>query len=229
MPYDSNINWPQTIDSFPSLDDNQGPSINTNQILYAEHYNKIGNFIRRAQYAYNHTTVASGDGTIKTMYFPSDPTTMGFAIPLPVVARIVCPWAYDSRSTGTNIPGNVLPFEFILSTNTGIVIPWQTDDYSMSQQNSSATNLNQFLNGYSFLSYPRIHVSLWNNSAIYGQFIHYCNQTLLLNSWSIMGSDTLLVRGTVIDMGSDPTDGQERWELYPDYSLLCVFQGVRSG
>lgn len=241
MPYDDVINWPQSIDTFPTLRDNQSPSVGADQILYAEHYNKIANFIRRAQAQWTNTTVATGDGTIKTLYYPSDSGLMGFVIPLNVVARISCPWAYDARSypngfPTTNIPGNVLPFEFVLTQDTGYVLNWQTGSYHMAYQNQSASSINSMLKGASYLSYPRFQVSIYKNDFIASSpaandpFTHYCNQNFIVNSWGLVGEQLLIIRGTVVDMsGTSPTGGQEIWDMYSNWSLACVFQGVRSG
>jgi len=241
MPYDEIVNWPQSIDTFPTLRDNASPAVGLDQILYAEHYNKIANFLRKAQAAWTNATVASGNLTVKTLFYPSDPTTMGFAIPLDVVARISAPWAYDERSyigglPSQNIPGNVLPFEFILTTDTSYPLGgWSFSDYHMAEQNSSSTVINNSIKGTNFLDYPRFQCTIWKNDMIQfyaggsGPFTHYCNQNFIVNSWGIMGSQTLLVRGTICDMsGTHPTGGKELWDLYSNWSLVCVFQGIRS-
>lgn len=234
MPYNDIINWPQSIDTFPSLSDNTTPNVSDDQIVYAEHWNKIRNFIQKAQTFWTNTAVVTGDSSLKALHFPSDPSTMGFIIPLPNVAKIVAPWAYDPQSTGTNIPGNVLPFEFVLTTDTVYVIPWSNGSFHMAQQTSS-TILRNYLKGFSFLGYPRFQCSLYKNDMVQGSanldpgiFAHYCNQDLQLNSWGMTGDDVLIVRGSVVDMSGDsPVNGMERWDMYPDWSIVCVFQGVR--
>lgn len=240
MPYDEVINWPGSIDTFPTLRDNTTPSVAQDQILYAEHYNKVANFIRKAQHQWTNTTVATGNSSIQTIYYPSDPTVMGFAVPLNVVAQIVAPWAYDSRSHPNgqpvrNIPGNVLPFEFVITQDMGFVLNWRSGAYNLGHQNSSASALNYMLKGAPYTSYPRFQCAVWKNDFVQQvggfstSFSHYCNQNFQVNSWGLMGTSTLIIRGTVVDMsGTAPTGGQEVWDMYPNWSLVCVFQGVRS-
>lgn len=238
MPYGDGINWPTSIDSFPSLRDNNTPAISEDQILFAEHYNKLGNFIKTAQIKWTNTTVASGDGSIQSIYFPSDPSLMGFIVPLNVVARISCPWAYDGRSIDSNgfpiknIPGNILPFEFVLSRDISFMLPWSYQSYRMAYQTTNVSAINSFLKGFSYTNYPRFQVSLWDSSMIGASntpIQHKPNTNFVLNSWGIMGAQTFIVRGSIVDMsGTSPGGGLELWDLYPSWNLVCVYQGIRN-
>lgn len=55
---------------------------------------------------------------------------------------------------------------------------------------------------------------------------HVPTETLIVNSYGVVGKDALFIRGCLIDTNSAPGGTIERWETYPNVYLYVTVEGV---
>ena len=62
MPYNDQINWPNSLDiDFPNLRNNDSAAVSENEKVYAAHFNKVRNLVFKAYDLMQNTVSASGD------------------------------------------------------------------------------------------------------------------------------------------------------------------------
>lgn len=119
--YNDIVNFPSGLTNWPSLTDNRNSStVTTDQIVWAEHYNKLANFIDKVEthLSYYGTVQASGanispDHSVKTIY-----RGLAMSNTTSAMLKIVAPKSYYLGPTDTTQQvQNVIPFEFVFTTN----------------------------------------------------------------------------------------------------------------
>lgn len=225
-PYSDRILFPGQIDTFPSLADNTSPLIQTNQIVYAEHHNKIANLIEAAQPLVTPVAAASGDLTV---------FGLGHVFRLWASLGDLYRVYGDEVANSPNInqPGNVLPFEFVLTSSpdqfylkqteaqfAGVRIIYQVP--TLQQLNESAgAGLNLISNA------PLVSVSLASSPFPTDPFQDLALlpiTSMIVTHTSVFTPDSLLIRGHVINTAIDSTTNQansESW-MSSEYNFLLM-------
>lgn len=204
MAYTDKINWPSQLDSFPSLY-NYGQTFNVEStIVYAEHYNKLKNYILKIQGVLKKGALNVGAG------ITSFSTLYTFTIP---IASIINSTAFttltsDIYSTSTNpVGGRTLPFQFVISKTGGDFTRYVT---ACSQLSSTPMI---FISGLDIIfddidifdSAGQIHTSLNlrhandlvdKTSVNLSQFSTNCKVTLSDVS-GVTGSDVIIISGVI--------------------------------
>lgn len=213
MPYNDQINWPNSLDiDFPNLRNNDSAAVSENEKVYASHFNKVRNLIFKAYDLMQNTVSASGDGSFQKISLP-----VVFDIPLPTLIKV---GAFEINSNPQlEIPGNTLPFEFVLTKSS--------DDYSkmigrggsaLLNKKTSAALLSQF-GGIEVVG-AKIHTTcslVGPTDKLFDTSYAFPN-SYAASANTIVGSDTILIRGVLIDSKVDAIQAaagyaQQLWKL----------------
>lgn len=222
--YNDSILWPKSIDTFPTVRDSSGSTVRDDQIFYAQHYNKLGNAIKRMQKLLHDPSKGVSDGSVVGMVNPYT-----FYANIPWLAATVSPELGGSNSKW---PGNVLPFEFIYTfNNTDDYSKWKLPDGPIAYTRNKTTFETQLNGGYDYsTTTPNIQVGLFTELGAHVGTVTQLNPAPLINYHVAKGADTLIVRGAVIDpmVHNNPYDlnDYERWEYYLGFYIYCSYGGV---
>ena len=118
--YNDTINFPNRVSDWPSVADNRSSvTVSPDQILWAEHYNKLANFVDKVQdnLLFFGTTQASGANASPDLSVQKVSRGLGIVNTTDALLQAVAPLAYSTPNPSFQIPGNVLPFEFVFTTN----------------------------------------------------------------------------------------------------------------
>ena len=229
MPYNDVIIWPTGYDvDWPNLANNDTSVVSDNERFYAEHYNKLRNFIVAAYNTVKNTTTAASDQSFQKISAP-----ITFLVNLDQVINYV---AFDaSLDSNVKIPGNVLPFEFVISTNTtdnyGVQIV--RTDYDFLIQDTSAHVTSKFGTVSPLSNKVLVSAELVGNSDYkFDTSFAFPTQSRVVCSASV-GTDTLLIQGAIIDNRINASSaelglGVDRWKAvssqtpFLKVSLLAV-------
>lgn len=228
MAFNELIRWPESLDVFPSLEDNTGGSIQESQIVYAQHYNKIRNCVLKMQDYLTGDTVASGDGTVKGIT-----TQVQITVPLSVLARVYAYPLYDPSIIIPAYPGNVLPFEFIFaSTFDSMFYALEDSGYRVYERRTSLSELNDILSGLTFLDVYQVSVSIWDRAYHFSSLWtvpapYPTPRKFVTNHTTMKDTEGMLVKGCIIDYGSSTPDNVP-WHTYDDIFLVCSVFGVKA-
>ncbi len=118
--YDENIYFPTQNDVFPSLRDNTSSQVGVDEIVFAEHFNKVVNLVRVVEPMVLTSVVASGDATILGLGY-----IFNLGAKLSDVFKIYA--ERPANDLNINQPGNVLPFEFIVTASSDTYYLKQND------------------------------------------------------------------------------------------------------
>jgi len=205
MPYNDTIFWPQRKDvDFPSLSNNETSVVNEDEKFFAEHYNKIRNFIVEGYLRLTDGTTAASDRSLQKISMP-----YSFSVSLQDVVKYD---AYDaSTSTQAKIPGNVLPFEFVITFSTDIYEA-QTNrtEYDFLLQKANSTELNAGFGTVSPIS-AKVLVSaqiVGNTDYNFDTTVGFPTHLSTVCS-AVVGTDTLLIRGAIIDNRINATAAEQ--------------------
>lgn len=213
MAFNDTIRWPEKLDvDFPNLRNNDSAAISENEKLYAAHFNKVRNLVLKAYDLMQNTVSASGDGSLQKISIP-----VVFDIPFQALVKV---GAFDASSNPQlAVPGNVLPFEFILTNSS--------DDYSklvgrggsvLLNKKTASALLSQF-GGLSIVA-PKLHATAiltGPSDKIFDRTKPFPN-TFAVSINANIGGDTILIRGVVIDSKLDSIQASNG--LGPQFWLL---------
>lgn len=216
MRYTASINFPDAASLWPSLSDSANPSYpGADSILYSEHPNKLASFITTIE-GLLLTATASGNGTVETI-----PNGIEFRCSVQMLVWAFLKGAFDGSSSGGQqylVPGSVLPFEFVLTNNTGNVYRnWHArNPYAANQrvlvQIDSETLEDDI--GYDVFSNPQnlmVGISLLPGTDGFSKLPSTASYTglgdLVVFHHIVVNSDEILIRGVIVD-NSLPTYSQ---------------------
>jgi hypothetical protein len=230
MPYNEVILFPNAVDSFPSLRDNTGGAIKEDQIVYAEHYNKIANFIQVLEPKLFSTRTASGDTTLRAI-------SHNFHISLKVSTVFALNAAGAFNTAGTVLPGNVLPFEFVFTTSNsnygGWTYPGASSDRTWYQDTNASNFKNTLVGGLDIFNiFPMATATIIsaNNAAAPLTQPFSPIPDYHVNCYAVKNTNTLMIRGAIIDVNAPqnpPANSAERWiSLGNNIILYCTIFGV---
>ena len=196
MAFNDIIQWPTKLDvDFPNLRNNDSAVISEVEKFYAAHYNKIRNFVVTAYSFVENNSVAVSDGTLSRLSMP-----VGITIPLKEIVKAFLNSVY--LDTDIQVPGNVLPFE--------LVITYSSDSYSTEVSKSTAlyikksdvNSLKSLFGSINPLTNPLVVTGqvLGYKEDTFNSNVHF-ESTYVVNCTALQGSNTLLVRGYIQDMG----------------------------
>lgn len=219
--YNETITFPTQIDLFPSLEDNTGSAISNTQIVFAEHHNKIANFAGVIQPLLSVSYAATGDQTLRGL---------GYVFKLSAtIPQLFSVYGGVAASSAAVIqPGNVLPFEFILTYSSDVYKLWQDRGPNIILQLTTNTDLfNQAGGGLNlFTTNPLVTATI--SSTNNGGFAIGTTTRYIVNTYCTVGANILVVRGALIDKDMPPVTNQansERW-LQTDAVLNITVMGV---
>jgi len=223
MPINESIIFPQGLDIFPVVQDYSGSGDSDAYILDASHHNKIRNFIGKVQPLIGGTS-ASSDGSI---------TGIGYSYTFSVSFEALFTSVANHAKAFSRMPrSNVLPFQFVLTESTDVYNPpGQKNLLGIIQ--ASAGQLNTILgqaNDYSL--YPLVTAEVHRLGVIGAN--NYVLNRFFINSNCILGSNTLLIQGVIIDTTlptvNTSTSGVSNmpalWTNIADLEIVCSITGV---
>ena len=210
MSYNDIINWPKVLDKdFPTLRDNESSIVSDNEKFYAAHFNKIRNFLVKAYAIVSSTNTAFGDGTFQKMSMPHT-----FQVSLQDLLKV---GAFDVVLNSAKVPGNCLPFEFIITKSTDNYVALVTKTTSLFLEQKTSIKLNKSFGGINpFNKHISTAQIVGASSASFDNTkINPSNYRVVCSS--IIGSDTILMRGFIVDMqlsasNSTNGDGSNLWK-----------------
>lgn len=232
--FDDTIHWPDAPDSFVWLFNRGQTDDRESTILYAEHYNKIRNFVVKAESLMDPDFAAIGDGTIKAI---------AYAFQVNVNLGVLALQHFPDPAGLHAIPGNVLPFELVFTTATNDYTKWPGKS-ALLVQGASAVVAAVVQGLDTFSMYPmataavRPNVPLGNlnqgNMPTFAGTRYVVSHHCLLGPSVASGAiDTLVLRGSIADLGTDPqldfpylpkAPGDL---LDPDLNLIISLTGVK--
>jgi hypothetical protein len=221
------ILFPNQIDNFPSLVDQFASGDPEASILFAEDYNKVRNLLLKMSKVWvDSSSTASGDGTLKGLSY-----AYTIHIPLRNVIRSTDKRIMDGTA---DFPGNMLPFEVVITSSSDNYQRWWTGRDLLIQDNIGF--INSIVGGMNFFGiYPMVQATIANNNAAdlrrWGfSYLH----TIALSTTVEVGDDTMVIRGIVWDRAiTDPgnenwSNGTIRWtQLAEALSLRISIVGVK--
>lgn len=221
-PYNETIRFPNEIDrDWPSLADNTTPWVEQRHIVYPQHYNKLVNLVNTVNGMTAGAPTASGDGTLQRISYPSV-----FTFKIAALMKVAAPDSVDVP--GVNNPGNVLPFEIVFTHSADVY----SDRAGAAIVRLSLEEFNALIANQSFFSDgPIVACSVVDDP--HNTTLHI--DTYVVNHYAVTGSDTILVRGAIIDLGiTDPPASSDPWEVPSRrwtlqgnaVSLRIAFQGI---
>ena len=142
-------------DTWPWLFNQLETDDSTFTTLFAEHPNKLGDFIMKAE-AQLIQPSAKSDGTIGQLCYQYHLRAN--------MAQLMAAFEYNAWALSTQwFPGNVIPFEFVFTEDTAAYSNWgaSSDHGTYSRMLVEATGLSAVLQGDNiFTSYPMVSVCL---------------------------------------------------------------------
>lgn len=226
-PFSSVIVYPNGTDVFPSLSD-YGLSVDSRYTkFWASHYNKCAGFIRTIQPLII-TRTASGNGTM---------VGISHIWTSPKIYFDTLQEAYSQRLSDQNltIPGNVYPFEFVITTEPESLYGYNANTMSFILSRSS------FLSTVDvpdiFETTPQISVTVASDriSDTVMSSKNY-NGRWAVTQHCVRGNNHMIVRGSIVDLvNTSPSttglpDENEHWGLLTRYYLkLTVYLNRTSG
>lgn len=221
--FSDEIRWPAQIDNFPWLF-NRGETEDVEAtILYAEHHNKVRNFIIKAE-SYLRKDTGEGDGTLKGLTYRYElKASLG-----PLLAS----FAYQAwANAGVSQPGNILPFEFIITSSNDSYSAWGAAvggggvPYPQLLVQGASSIINNLVYGLNFYSIKPMVSCLVRPSqpvnVLTSASTNWHTDCLMVNSACSLGPsetggavDSLIIRGSIIDL-SIPAD-TTNWSTYAD-------------
>lgn len=193
-PYSEIISFPNSIDSFPTVYDSGTVNIPERETkFWASHYNKIKNFIGVMEPLLT-TDTAVSDGSLRGV-------TYAYTLsPAPTLQTLFWAAAQDAADELKAPPGNVLPFEIVITTAENL------DDYSRLPSDSTGPNpvlykatqaqLNSIVGGVNFFNLKPMVATHLRRTILIDQ--NYTSKWWS-NSYCIVGTDTLVIRGCIFD------------------------------
>jgi hypothetical protein len=226
-PFSSIIKYPAQVDTFENMyDSGANSSAHTaNTKLWAEHYNKLGNFIGKIEPLIV-TNTASGDGSFKVLSYAYTLT------PVPLF-NIFQSYAYAAARSGNAPPTNILPFEFVITSSSDDYTNWPFPGALLFQ--SDQATINNLIGGIAFnggsllasinLSdsrdlLPRDYT--YNLGLVIGEI---STKNWITNHYISYSSDTLLIRGAIINTLVVPISGDNLYPIatyFPSYENLVL-------
>jgi hypothetical protein len=195
MPYNDRINWPLSKDiDFPTVFNNESSVVDEDEKFYAEHYNKVRNFVVKAYLLLVDGQAGVGDGSVKRLSFPYT-----FRVSLKDVLTYS---AYDaSVGTDLRLPGNVIPFEFVVTfSGDPYFIQKNRTEFDFLLEKSSSLELSKVFGAVSPISSKTL-VSgnlVINDTQKFSLTTKAPNKNQVIVS-AFVGTNTILIRGVVID------------------------------
>ena len=222
-PYNSKILFPKQKDQFLGVfDSSQLQSLLISSAytrFWAEHYNKVANFIETVEPLISPTT-ANNDNTFKSL-------TYTYTLPPVSINTLLRACALKAEREGNSPPSHLIPFEFILTTD-------ETQDYSrwpgisMVKQTTLA-ELNEIVAGYNIFSIvPQVSVNIKHTDNIVEDLM----DNWVVNAYCIVSSDTILIRGALINTDLPTVTGTSlptKLLAFPDaseYLIQVTLMGV---
>lgn len=227
--FSETINWPAQKDQWPTLyNDYAGPT-REHSILFAEHFNKIRNFVVKSEGLWLNATTGSGDGSLRGLSYVYTLET--------TISEILGSFAFDAwNSPSISQPGNVLPFEFVITSSNDNYSNWPANGQgtfrSMLVQDT-VDAINTIVAGMDFFNiYPMVTIAIAQRPGIQTD---PSSVMYLANGWANISSDTLLIRGAIIDLqmpndsGNNWVNTADRWKTQGlDLLLRASIIGVRT-
>lgn len=221
--FSDEIRWPAQIDNFPWLF-NKGETEDVEAtILYAEHHNKIRNFIIKAQ-SYLRKDTGEGDGTLKGLTYRYEMKAS--------LGPLLASFAYQAwANSGVSQPGNILPFEFVITSSNDSYASWGAAQggggvpYPRLLVQGASSVINNLVYGLNFYSIkPMVSCvvrptqpiqNLTNTTTQWHTDYNMVNAACLLGPSETGGAvDTLIIRGSIIDFAI-PAE-TTNWSTYTD-------------
>lgn len=197
-PTDESIKFLQTraVDPFPTVYDAGDSSIDIRYTkVWAEYYNKIRNFIGVVQPIAENQTAISGGSVNNLSYWTLNPR--------PTLQNIIYGSAKLAYDQGKAPPTTIFPFEIVITSSTHDYSNWpKLYGTNPMLYQSSVANMNKIVFGSIPTIKPMVKCTLESDN------VSSYETGWSVNSYCIVGnnstSDTLLIRGSVIDIsGSD--------------------------
>ena len=216
-PTSENIIFPEGgKDSFPTVYDAGNTSIASRYTkVWAEYHNKLRNFIGKVE------PLVKSDGA-----FDESKSLHGISLwtlsPAPTIGDIIYGYAKTAYNLGKLPPSKILPFEIVITSSLDSYSNWPSlgSTCPILYQASSAT-INSIIgvgNTNLFTFKPMVQCNLRNATPLNGVVPNW-----LVTSHCIAGTDTLLIRGAIINgMASvaDPNDLPTSPTLFFNNSLV---------
>lgn len=218
MAYNETIVWPARLDlDFPNLRNNDSTAITENERFYAAHFNKARNLAVKAFSMMASTATAMGDGGLQKACIP-----VSMTVPFPVLFQVGA-----FKAPANQVPGNVVPFEFVLTKST--------DDYKQetglggSGLVLQATSLASRFGGLDPIG-AKVACSarvLMPDADLYNPKSSSPNH-LMVAADAYIGDDTIVVRGAVCDFkvsadAAQLAQGPSWWLSYGHLRLRVAF------
>lgn len=190
-PTDESIKFPVQKDTFPTVYNAGSTSIADRYTkVWAEYHNKIRNFIGIVEPMCSSNTASDPSGSLKRI-------TYWRLNPAPSLAHILYGNAKMAYDLGKAPPSMVLPFEIVITNSLDNYDNWPKLRGTLPMlYYASSTDLNNITKTDFMSSKPLVQCTLRKGTEI---STSSPAPTLLVNSYCIPGTDTLLIRGAVID------------------------------
>jgi hypothetical protein len=195
-PTDESIKFLETgaKDSFPSVYDAGTSSVLEKYTkVWAEYHNKIRNFIGVVEPLCN-TDTALDEGLNSLTYWTLNPA--------PTLNDIILGSAVRAYNAGKSPPTTVFPFEIVITNSSDSYSNWNKfPGFScppMLYQKPTAL-INRIAFGDLFTIKPMVKCCLLSTRS------DYYSTKWAINSYCITGTDTLLIRGSIIDLDGTGT------------------------
>lgn len=188
--FNENINWPKSLDlDFPNLRDNTSSVSADNEIVYAAHFNKVRQLILNSYNVVQTTVAGSGNGSFQKISVP-----ITYNIPISTLIKLAAP----ALTATEKIPGNILPFELVLTKSTSYNYSAAPSQLGI-KKGTSTYFLSQFGQINIFSNKISVKGSLcFNNQILFDINTPYPNELKVFTSVRT-SSDTILIRGCVVD------------------------------
>lgn len=175
-------------DSFPTVYNAGNSSVAEKYTkVWAEYYNKIRNFIGIVQPLCT-TETADGDGLSAITYWTLNPA--------PTINDIIFGSAKKAYLLGKAPPTNVLPFEIVITSSTDNYSNWPklSGVTTPLLYQASLTTIRSIIKGDPYSRPPMVSCCLKASNH------SYFSTRWAVNSYLTVGTDTLLIRGSLIDL-----------------------------
>lgn len=227
MNYTDKINLPYSVSTWPSLR-NAGAGVPSDDcIFYAEHYNKIKNLIDYVEGSWvNNGESAYSDGSLQGLCYSY---SLGIDC-----EKLFAEVAYDAWSSNSiSQPGNVLPFEFVLTVSSDSYANWLANGSNpqyprmLIQYAGNNSMLNTIVGGLNIFGiFPQITATLESKTTVATTFE---SNNYLVNVNGLIGTDTICIRGSIIDIGiTSMQSDSEKWKSYgAPINLMVNIVGVK--
>lgn len=196
-PTTEHIIFPSGIDSFPTVYDANSANVAERYTkVWAEYHNKLRNFIGKLQPLCSKKTAYDGTLSVTNLsYWTLDPA--------PTLHDILYGNAKQAFNQGKSPPSHILPFEIVITNSLDNYGAWPRlsgrahGSVPMLYQ-STSENINKITNGMDFHSNkPMCQCTLRRGTYIRNNY--FCSNWIV-TSYCLPGLDTLVIRGSIIDI-----------------------------